>query len=81
MVIVAVALILIMVLRVSVGEAREIALEQSGGGNILSEEVSGEGLWNEYEFLIENGDRWYKIEVGGFGGISEMKSGTGQYVD
>ena len=49
--------------------------------DIVSVEVSSEGLWNEYGFVIENGDRWYKIEIGGFGGISEIESGTGQYID
>ena len=80
-VIAAVAFILIMTLRESTGEARDIALKESGGGDIVSEEVSSEGLWNEYGFVIENGDRWYKIEIGGFGGISEIESGTGQYID
>lgn len=80
-VVAAVALILIMTLKVSTGEAREIALKESGGGEIVSEEVSSEGLWNEYGFVIENGEKWYKIEIGGFGNISEIESGTGQYID
>ena len=46
---------------------------------IDSEEArSIEGLWNEYSYVIINGDKWYEIEIGGFGGIGEIKSGTGQ---
>ncbi len=69
---------LIMTLRIDREEAENIALNEAGGGQIQSEEVSSEGLWNEYSFVIVNGDQWYEIEVGGFGGISEIQSGTGQ---
>ena len=73
----AVAVILIIVLRVNPVEAQNIALSQTGGGEIVSQEVSTEGLWNEYSYTIVNGDNWYEIEIGGFGGIEEFQSGTG----
>lgn len=49
------------------------------GGEIVSQEVSSEGLWNEYSYGIVNGDTWYDIEISGFGNVTEMESGTGQY--
>lgn len=70
-----IALILIFALRVDGNEARQIALEASGGGEVIQETRESEGLWNEYEFVIQNGDTWYSIEIGGFGRISEMESG------
>ena len=73
----AVAVILIMVLRVNPVEAQNIALSQTGGGEIVSQEVSTEGLWNEYSYTIVNGDNWYEIEIGGFGGIEGIESGSG----
>lgn len=72
-----VALILIMVLRVDGVQAQNIALQQTGGGEIVNQEVSSEGLWNEYQYTIVNGDYWYEIEIGGFGGIEGIESGTG----
>ena len=69
---------IIMTMRIDSAEARSIALSQAGGGEVQSEEVSSEGLWNEYSYVIINGDKWYEIETGGFGGIGEVKSGTGQ---
>ena len=65
-------------LRATPSEARETALVQTGGGEIVSESISSEGLWNEYDFVIENGDTWYEIEVSGFGNVTERVSGTGQ---
>lgn len=68
---------IIMGMRVDSEEARNIALQETGGGQITVEEVSSEGLWNEYSYTIVNGDKWYEIEIGGFGGIEELQSGTG----
>ena len=74
-----IGLILVLILRVDSQEAQRIAMEQVGGGEVVSEEISREGLWNEYSYVIVNGDRWYDIEIGGFGGVSEIEIGTGQY--
>ncbi len=71
--------IAVMMLKVDSQEARNIAMEQAGGGEIVAEEISNEGLWNEYSYVIINGDRWYDIEIGGFGGVNEVESGTGDY--
>ena len=73
------ALVAIFALRVDGTEARQIALDTAGGGEVISQEVSSEGLWNEYSYKIVNGDTWYDIEVSGFGNVTEMESGTGQY--
>ena len=70
------AVILVTVLRIDDGRARAIALDQAGGG-----EISREGLLSEYSYVISSGDRWYEIEIGGFGNVEEMSSGTGQYID
>lgn len=78
---VAAAVILVMVLRIDQSRAREIALDQTGGGEIIQEEVSSEGLLSEFSYVITNGDNWYEIEIGGFGNVEEMKSGIGQYID
>lgn len=78
-VILIIGLILVLILRVDSQEAQKIAMEQVGGGEVVSEEISREGLWNEYSYVIVNGDRWYDIEIGGFGGVSEIETGTGQY--
>ena len=75
-----IALAAIFALRVDSAEAQQIALNAAGGGEIVSQEVSSEGLWNEYSYGIVNGDTWYDIEVSGFGNVTEMESGTGQYV-
>ena len=53
----------VMLLRVDPAEAQNIALSQTGGGEIVSQEVSSEGLWNEYSYTIVNGDTWYEIEI------------------
>ena len=74
-----IALAAIFALRVDGTEARQIALDTAGGGEVISQEVSSEGLWNEYSYGIVNGDTWYDIEVGGFGHVTELESGTGQY--
>lgn len=81
LVIAAAEVILVMTLRIDQSRAREIALEQTGGGEIIQEEVSSEGLVSEFSYVITNGDNWYEIEIGGFGNVEEMKSGTGQYID
>ena len=74
-----IALAAIFALRVDGTEARQIALDTAGGGEVISQEVSSEGLWNKYSYKIVNGDTWYDIEVSGFGNVTEMESGTGQY--
>ena len=74
-----IALAVFFALRVDGTEARQIALDTAGGGEVISQEVSSEGLWNEYSYKIVNGDTWYDIEVSGFGNVTEVESGTGQY--
>ena len=74
-----IALAAIFALRVDGTQARQFALDTAGGGEVISQEVSSEGLWNEYSYKIVNGDTWYDIEVSGFGNVTEMESGTGQY--
>ena len=72
--------ICIMVFRIDSTEARNKALEQSGGGEIISEQIESEDLFlNEYSYIIINGDNWYDIEINGFGQIKEIKQGTGNY--
>ena len=71
----------VFILRVDAAEARQIALDAAGGGEVIRQEVSSEGLWNEYSYVIVNGDTWYDIEITGFGSIEEMESGIGQYRD
>lgn len=63
----------IMLLRVDEEQARQAALSAAGEGEIVSMEMSNEGLWNEYEYVISGTDGWYKIEVNGFGSITEME--------
>lgn len=72
-----VVVIAIMVFRVDAIRAQNIALSQTGGGEIVSQEISREGLWNEYSYTIVNGDKWYEIEIGGFGSVEDFESGTG----
>lgn len=74
-----IALAAVFALRVDSAEARQIALDAAGGGEVVSQEVSSEGLWNEYSYEIVNGDTWYDIEVSGFGSVTEMESNTGPY--
>ena len=77
LVVIVVGLVAVMALRIDRAEAEQIALEQAGGGEIVEREVSSEGLWNEYSYTVQNGDTWYEIEIGGFGQVGELKSGTG----
>ena len=58
-----VALAAVFALRVDSAEARQIALDAAGGGEVVAQEVSSEGLWNEYSYEIVNGDTWYDIEA------------------
>ena len=51
-----VALAAVFALRVDSAEARQIALDAAGGGEVVAHEVSSEGLWNEYSYEIVNGD-------------------------
>ncbi len=70
----------IMIFRIDSTEARNKALEQSGGGEVISEQIEREDLFlNEYSYIIINGDKWYDIEINGFGQIKELKQGTGNY--
>lgn len=72
----AAVLVGIFLLRVDAGKAQSIALEKSGGGQIISQEVESEGLWNEYKYEIVNGSSWYEIEIGGFGQVKELEVKT-----
>ena len=47
----------VLALRVDSAEAQQIALDTVGGGEIVSQEVSSEGLWNEYSYEIIKGTR------------------------
>ena len=60
----------VLALRVDSAEAQQIALDTVGGGEIVSQEVSSEGLWNEYS---------YEIEISGFGSVTELESVSSQY--
>ena len=68
-----------MILGTNAQEARDIALNYSGGGEIVSQETENEGLLNEYKFTIVNGNNWYEIQIGGFGRIQEVETGSGPY--
>lgn len=74
---VVIAVIAIMTLRIDIAKAQQIALNQTGGGEIVESEISSEGLWNEYSYTIVNGDTWYKVDITGFGNVDEMETGTG----
>lgn len=67
----------IFLFRVDAAKAREIALSQTGGGEIISQETENDGLLNEYQYKIINGDRYYEVEIGGFGNVKGMEQGTG----
>lgn len=67
----------VMGLRVDDAQAEQIALNQAGGGEIIEREISTDGLLNEYSYTIQNGDRWCKVEITGFGRVEEFESGTG----
>lgn len=75
--IVIIVLILILTLRINGTEAQNIALQQTNGGEIVNQEVSSEGLWNEYQYTIVNGDSWYEVEINGFGAVEGIESGMG----
>ena len=75
----ATAVAAVLALRVDSAEAQQIALDTVGGGEIVSQEVSSEGLWNEYSYEIINGDTWYDIEISGFGSVTELESVSSQY--
>ena len=70
-----------LVLRVDVAEARETALTATGGGEVVSQEIDQEGLWNEYSFDILNGDLWYEVDVNAFGRVTGLESSQGGYGD
>ena len=67
----------IFIFRIDETKAEQIALEKAGGGEIVEREVSNEGLIKEFSYVVINGNNWYKIEIGGFGQIEDMESGTG----
>ena len=70
-------IVILLTQKVDSQEAQNIALEQSGGGEIVASEISKEFLWNEYSYTIQNGDTWYEIEISGFGSVKEIESGVG----
>ena len=74
-----IAVAAVMMLRVDAAQAQQIAMDTAGGGEIVSQEVSSEGLWNEYSYEIINGDTWYDIEISGFGSVTELESVSSQY--
>lgn len=76
-----IAVAAVIMLRVDAAQAQQIAMDTAGGGEIVSQEISSEGLWNEYSYVIVNGDTWYDIEISGFGHVTEMETGTGQYLN
>lgn len=71
----AIALVLIFTFRVDADHARAIALDAVGGGEVVQGTYESEGLWNEYEFVIQSGDTWYSVDVGGFGHVTGIESG------
>ena len=78
-VVLVVALIASLALRVDVVEARETALAAAGGGEVVSQEIDQEGLWNDYSFDIMNGDTWYEVEVNAFGKVTGLESSQGGF--
>ena len=80
-VILAAILVISLVLRVDVAEARETALAAAGGGEIVSQEIDQEGLWSEYSLDIVNGDTWYEVEVSAFGSVTGLESSQSGYGD
>lgn len=73
------AVAMTVLLRVGGGKAQAIALQQTGGGEIVSMEVEAEGLLNEYKYEIINGNHYYEVEVNGFGWITEFEQELGYY--
>ena len=67
----------VLIQKIDSQEAQNIALEQAGGGEIVAQEISKELLWNEYSYTVQNGDKWYEIEIDGFGNVEGIESGTG----
>ena len=63
--------------RINNQEAEQIAIEQAGGGEIVEKEISKEFLWSEYSYTVQNGDKWYKIDINGFGKVEEQEYGNG----
>ena len=72
-----ISLAAVLILRVDAVQAQEKALETTGGGEIVAQEISSDGLLKEFSYTIINGDKWYKVEIGGFGQIEEIEQGTG----
>lgn len=68
----------IFMLRIDTAKAQEIALNQTGGGEIVSQEIENEGLWKEYKYEIVNGSSQYEIEIGGFGNVKELEVKNGK---
>lgn len=80
-VVLAAVLIGSLALRVDVAQARETALAAAGGGEVISQEIDQEGLWNEYSFDIMNGDIWYEVEINAFGSVTGLESSQSGYGD
>ena len=80
-VVLAAVLIGSLALRVDVTQDRETALDAAGGGEVISQEVDQEGLWNEYSFDIMNGDMWYEVEINAFGSVTGLESSQSGYGD
>ena len=80
-VVLAAVLIGSLALRVDVAQARETALATAGGGEVISQEIDQEGLWNEYSFDIMNGDMWYEVEINAFGSVTGLESSQSGYGD
>lgn len=78
-VVVFVGLIGSLILQVDAIQAREAALAVTGGGEVISQEMDTEGLWNEYSFDIVNGTTWYEVEINAFGDVTGMESNQGGY--
>ena len=77
--VVVVGFIAALALRTDAAQAREIALAATGGGEIVSQEIDQEGLWNEYSYDIRNGENWYEVEVTAFGRVTGLESGRNGY--
>ena len=80
-VVLAAVLIGSLALRVDVTQARETSLAAAGGGEVISQEIDQEGLWNEYSFDIMNGDMWYEVEINAFGSVTGLESSQSGYGD
>ena len=80
-VVLAAVLIGSLALRGDVAQARGTALAAAGGGEVISQEIDQEGLWNEYSFDIMNGDMWYEVEINAFGSVTGLESSQSGYGD